>query len=69
VMMNIEKGKYYGMNKTGNLIWDLLDDEKSIDDLVTELSAKFSLTKEKCESDVIPFIDKMVAENILIISE
>ena len=57
------------MNKTGHIIWDLLDDEKSVNDIVSELSAKFSLTKEKCESDVIPFIDKMVAENILIISE
>ncbi len=57
------------MNKTGNIIWNLLDDEKSVNDIVSESSAKFSLTKEKCESDVIPFIDKMVPENILIISE
>ncbi len=69
VMMSIENGKYYGMNPTGNLIWNLLETETVIADLLSTLATRFSLTEEKCKSDVLPFVEKLVSEKILVISE
>ena len=67
VMMSIENGSYYGMNPTGNYIWNLLEQEKSIADLLENIAKTFTLSKEQCENEVLPFIQKMIDEKILLI--
>ena len=67
VMMSIENGSYYGMNPTGNYIWNLLEQEKSIADLLENIAKTFTLSKEQCENEVLPFIQKMINEKILLI--
>ena len=67
VMMSIENGSYYGMNPTGNYIWNLLEQEKSIADLLENIAKTFTLSQEQCENEVLPFIQKMIDEKILLI--
>lgn len=67
VMMSIENGSYYGMNPTGNYIWNLLEQEKSIADLIESIAKTFTLSQEQCENEVLPFIQKMIDEKILLI--
>ena len=65
--MSIENGSYYGMNPTGNYIWNLLEQEKSIADLLENIAKTFTLSQEQCENEVLPFIQKMIDEKILLI--
>jgi hypothetical protein len=37
VLLHLESGAYHGLNTIGTLIWGLLDEEKTFDQLVTEL--------------------------------
>ncbi len=67
VMMSIENGTYYGMNPTGNYIWKLLEQEKSLADLLDGIAKTFSLDAAQCEKEVLPFIEKMLEENILLL--
>jgi len=65
VMMSIDEGKYFGLNKTGNYIWKILDQPLSFGELCSILVAKFNLTEQQCEEDVVPFIEELTKENIL----
>lgn len=65
VMMSIERGNYYGMNVTGNLIWSLLEEEKTVDDIVIFLKNKFSLKEETVQKEVYPFLNQLVSEEIV----
>ena len=65
VMMSIERGNYYGMNATGNLIWSLLEEEKTVDDIVIFLKNKFSLKEETVQKEVYPFLNQLVSEEIV----
>ncbi len=67
VMMSIENGSYYGMNPTGNYIWNLLETEKTIVDLLNSIAKTFSLSQEQSEKEVLPFIQKMFDEKILLL--
>ncbi len=67
VMMSIENGSYYGMNPTGNYIWNLLEQEKSVADLLNGIAKTFALNAEQCENEVLPFIEKMLEEKILLL--
>ena len=37
VLLHLESGAYHGLNEVGTLIWGLLDEEKTFDQLVGEL--------------------------------
>lgn len=37
VLLHLESGAYHGLNEVGTLIWGLLDEDKTFDQLVAEL--------------------------------
>ncbi len=67
VMMNIETGLYVSLNNTGKSIWNILDEPTSIENIIEYLINKYTITKEQCITDVIPFIEEMLKQEILII--
>ena len=67
VMMSIENGTYYGMNPTGNFVWNILDQERSIEEIVNKIIEIFSLTEDQCISDVLPFIQSLIDEKIILV--
>lgn len=67
VMMSIERGNYYGMNSTGNLIWNFLESEKSVNEIVDFLKNKFSLNEDILQNDVYPFIKQLIDEKVVLL--
>jgi hypothetical protein len=66
VMMNIETGLYVSLNNTGKVIWDLLDTPKSIQTIIDLLVNTYKITLEQCTTDVVPFIEQMMQQEILV---
>jgi hypothetical protein len=56
----------FSLNETGKIIWDRLDGEKSLGDLVNELSAEFGAPAEEIEEDVIGFVAELLKRGILV---
>ena len=46
VMMSIENGKYYGLDKVGSRIWELLEDQFLVSDLIDKLLGEFSVDRD-----------------------
>ena len=67
VMMSIERGNYYGMNATGNLIWNFLENEKSVKELTSHLQTTFQINEETILTEVYPFLEKLIEEQIIAI--
>lgn len=67
VMMSIEQGKYYGTNKTGSYIWQVLETPMTFGELCAKLASDFSIPEDKCREEVKPFIEEMQRENIIAI--
>jgi hypothetical protein len=40
VLLHLESGAYHGLNETGLLIWSLIDGERTVAELVTELEGR-----------------------------
>ena len=51
----------YNFNRTGSLIWKLLETPRSMNELVTEVAQEFDVDRERAASDVKNFVDEMVA--------
>ena len=67
VMMNIETGSYVSMNNTGKIIWEQLEQSKTVEEIISDLLTQFEIERSQCEADVLPFIDKMIEQNLVIV--
>lgn len=65
VMMNIESGKYYGINSVGAEIWRLLENPVSVSNICGELVKTFEIDNPTCETEVLTFLGSLEAENLL----
>lgn len=65
VMMDIDNGNYIGLNETGKVIWDLIEEPVKVDDLVSRLLEKFHINKEECSTDTLAYLNKMEEQKIL----
>jgi len=67
VLINVESSYYYSLNKTGTLIWELLlEQNRSLDDLVQAVSERYGKPGGAVEGDVRSFFDLMTAEGLVI---
>lgn len=65
VMMSIQEGKYFGMNKTGSYIWKQLEQPLAFDRLCENIISDFNISRVQCEEEIVPFIEEMTKEKII----
>ncbi len=59
VMIDFETGKYFMIKGVGNDIWEKVQTEISVNDLVASLLAEYDIDEQTCETQVIDFLDKL----------
>ena len=65
VMLNIENGKYYNLGRIGGDIWELINKPTLVSKLIDNMMAIYDVNKEKCEAEVILFLESMYRENLI----
>ena len=68
VMMNIDTGKYYGMDAIGSRIWELIADEIQVKELIGKLMEEYDVEEEQCRKDVLEFLNQLNANKLLQVS-
>ena len=65
VMMDIERGSYFGLNKTATRLWALLEQPVVIKDLCDQLTSEFNVPAEQCNKEVIDFLKTLLNRGLL----
>ncbi len=60
VMMDIESGFYFGLNSVASIIWELLKDAKTVDELADYLITEYDVSREQCLEETDILIKKML---------
>lgn len=66
VMLDIETGKYYNLGDVGGRIWEILEEEMTIKQLIEKLMQEYDVTEEQCQKDIEPFLEKMMERGLVI---
>ena len=66
VLLNIQTGTYFGMNKVGTHIWELFGKGKSLSEVVESVHRRFDVTPEQAATDVHTFIQTLLERGLLI---
>ncbi|MDD2800278.1 MAG: PqqD family peptide modification chaperone [Methylobacter sp.] len=65
VLMSIEKGAYFGLNRVLSCIWQILETPTTVSQLCAILQDEYDVEPEVCKRDVFEALEKL-AENKLI---
>ena len=65
VMMSVKNGKYYGMDPIGSRIWALIKQPSTVSVLCDILLREFNVDRERCEKDVLIFLNKLAEDNLI----
>lgn len=65
VMLNIDLGKYFGMNSIATDIWNKLKNTITIETLINELSSEYAVSPDQCQTDILPFLEKLIDNGLI----
>ena len=57
----------YTLNETGRAIWDRLDGQHTLGQVVSELSAEFDDPEDVLSADVLGLVDELLQRKILVV--
>jgi predicted transcriptional regulator len=66
VMMDASQGQYFGLNAIANLIWQLLEAPKSVDELVKILTQQFDVSELQCRQDTELLIQQLLDKKVIL---
>lgn len=59
VMIDFDSGKYFMIKGSGNDIWDLIQEEITVDDIIKKLLSEYDVSEAECEASVEEFLNKL----------
>jgi hypothetical protein len=65
VMIDLERGMYYGLDGSGAGIWELLAQPVRVRDLCTSLMQLYDVEQPVCEADVLAVLNEMAVEGLV----
>lgn len=69
VLLNIDKGNYYGLDApVGTRIWELLESPRKLSELCSLLSQEFEVASDRCHRETRAFVAELAKEGLVEIS-
>ena len=59
VRMNLDKGQYFMMNEVGSRIWELIEGNTPIVNIIETLTNEYDVDEETCENTVMEFLGRL----------
>jgi len=67
VMLSIDSGRYFGLNGVGSVIWQLLREPRSIDQICGTLVERYDVKPDACTAEVTRFLEHLVGAGIVLV--
>lgn len=68
VILNLNTGKYHGVNPTGGFILELLEKLGSVDKAAAALASEYALPADQAETDVCDFCIELEERGLIVLS-
>lgn len=69
IMLSIDAGKYYGATDVAYRIWQLLETPITVTGICDVLINEYEVERERCERQVMSFLEEMLGEGVITIVE
>ena len=59
VMIDFETGKYFMIKGVGNDIWNLIQNEITVGEIIEKLLQEYDVEEQECEASVVAFLENL----------
>ena len=66
VMLSVQRGEYFGLDKVGSRIWELIEHPILVIRLKSVLLEEYEVEESTCEKDLIEFLEDLEKKGLLI---
>ena len=63
--MHIDSAEYYGMDKTTTHIWELLEEDMSLGQMVETLVGIYEVDYDTCKKEIEPVLEDMIQKDMV----
>ena len=68
VLLQIKRGVYYGMDSIGTVIWNGIQDGRSVREICAGIADEYSVALDTVEADARRFLQDLASNDIIILS-
>jgi Coenzyme PQQ synthesis protein D (PqqD) len=68
VILNLETGTYFGLDRIGTRIWQLCQEHGRLRAVHQSMQAEYDVTAEELAADLIELVDELLAKGLVIVS-
>ncbi|NER80529.1 MAG: PqqD family protein [Leptolyngbya sp. SIO1D8] len=65
IILNLKSGVYYGLNQTGALIWNLIQEPQTVEALKAALLSEYDVEAEICDRDLKSLLQVFLEQNLI----
>jgi hypothetical protein len=65
VILQLDDGKYFGLNQVGSTVWQLLQQPRTVGNIKSELLEQYDVTPEQCERDLLHLLAGLVEAGLI----
>jgi len=69
VVLNLETGKYYGLDEVGARMWTLLNEKKQVKEVYHALVKEFEVSTDQLEHDLLSLVNQLANNGLLQVDE
>lgn len=64
-ILNIKSGVYYGLNRVGARIWNLMQEPRAVADIQNTITGEYDVEPDRCARDLFRLLDELLAEGLI----
>jgi len=65
VILHVERGIYFGLDEVGTRIWELIEDQASIDAIAVSLATEYEVSLEQAGADATRLVEELLANGLI----
>ncbi|MDP2939179.1 MAG: PqqD family protein [Candidatus Omnitrophota bacterium] len=65
VILNLDNGYYYSLNKTGTKIWNKINDGNNLNEILFSLKTEFQIPENKLKNDLLGLVKDLEKEKLV----
>jgi hypothetical protein len=66
VLLSMEAGLYFSLNRTAVAVWNAMERDQSVSELVSLLTGKFKVTSEQATQDLQALLTQMIEKKLVV---
>lgn len=66
VLLNLDNGMYYSLNRVGTVIWELCDGRHTLKDILGEICERFEVEEAQARQDLLLLSSQLLEQKLLI---